>query len=432
MSSRDRSRDKRQSQSEARLPLAPFAWPSALAGVTAGVWAFFIPLLFVFFAFQIAWIITADPTVEQSTASIASLAVLLNAMSVAISLGEVSFSLPPLLITFLLVWATARASRWAISVVRVTNMAGVLATGFTVAATYGLLGTITSLLLGSDIGVNSIQAFLFAFCWAWVGYIWALISSPGVVTTVGEPEYKVPGQRTTLIVKVRPAHEIMMGLWRDVPRPVRIGFGIGVRHFVVQTSMASILVALLAITRLTEVTSIVDLLADTSTDTFFVLLFVVLFIPTVIVWVSATLLGPGFMLGTDTTYTLFEQTIGALPALPFLAIFPASFSTVALALFLLPMIAGMVAPLRWIRRSTSEPFQLGQTLTIGFSAALSFSVTMMAAAAMASGAFGAGRYVEVGPDVIQIGLATGAWSIATFLVVVGLSRFLKRHDSDDK
>src|SRR5699024_1647038 len=47
-----------------------------------------------------------------------------------------------------------------------------------------------------------------------------------------------------------------------------------------------------------------------------------LVLPTIVVWASAFLLGPGFAAGTDTMFAPGEIVAGPLPALPILGVLP--------------------------------------------------------------------------------------------------------------
>ena len=80
-------------------------------------------------------------------------------------------------------------------------------------------------------------------------------------------------------------------------------------------------------------------------------------VPTLVLWATSVLLGPGFVLGTDTSVDLTGAHLGAVPGFPPLAALPApgEFSGWVFLLGLLPLLAGGVAGFRTEPPQTRRP-----------------------------------------------------------------------------
>lgn len=156
-----------------------------------------------------------------------------------------------------------------------------------------------------------------------------------------------------------------------------------------------------------------------------------------VIWAAAYLLGPGFLLGTDSAVRLTEVTVGPLPTLPLLAGLPnGPMGASGAALLAVPVLAAMAAgwlltrrlmgvhhvvdghlrdsrhPVRPGEPVVGEPgwsLVLGSALLAGPVAGLVLGVLSW----LSGGSLGNGRLAEIGPVPWQVGL------IAT--VVVGVS-----------
>jgi hypothetical protein len=138
------------------------------------------------------------------------------------------------------------------------------------------------------------------------------------------------------------------------------------------------------------------------------------------VWAAAYLLGPGFLLGTDSTVRLTEVTVGPLPTVPLLAGLPdGPVGATGAALLAVPVLAGMAAGWLLARRlarggeataSAAPPHQpgwpsmLGATVLAGPVAGL----LLGALAWLSSGSLGAGRLADIGPVPWQVATVAAA------------------------
>ena len=88
-------------------------------------------------------------------------------------------------------------------------------------------------------------------------------------------------------------------------------------------------------------------------------------VPTLVLWATSVLIGPGFVLGTDTSVDLTGSHLGAVPGFPPLAALPApgEFAGWVFLLGLVPLLAGVVAGFRTRRRRIARRLGLGARCT---------------------------------------------------------------------
>jgi Family of unknown function (DUF6350) len=121
------------------------------------------------------------------------------------------------------------------------------------------------------------------------------------------------------------------------------------------------------------------------------------FVPDLVVWVGATLAGPGFAVGAGSSITVSSSVLGPLPAVPVLAALPApgGLPLAALALLAVPPAAGVVAGRLLVRDRPDQPWAWLLTDVAG--AALAAGALFGALGGLAGGAAGPGRLTVVGP-----------------------------------
>lgn len=150
-------------------------------------------------------------------------------------------------------------------------------------------------------------------------------------------------------------------------------------------------------------------------------------LPNLVVWTLAWASGAGFSIGTGSIISPLETTVGPLPAVPILAALPSGQSEYAYAALLIPVAAGVLAGW-WFLREGENHFDEWISIKINarwFTASVStvclgaviglVSGSLAAAAALiARGSLGIGRFVEIGPDPLW----TGIWIAAEVAVGV--------------
>jgi len=125
----------------------------------------------------------------------------------------------------------------------------------------------------------------------------------------------------------------------------------------------------------------------------------VLALPNLVLWTVSALIGPGFVLGTDTSVDLTGSHLGAVPGLPVLAALPSpgSFADWVFVLGLVPLLAGMVTGWR-LRPDGGTP--LLERLGLGAAAGAVAGVVLGVLVAASGGAIGPGRMADVGPPML--------------------------------
>ena len=127
-------------------------------------------------------------------------------------------------------------------------------------------------------------------------------------------------------------------------------------------------------------------------------------IPTLVLWATSVLVGPGFVLGTDTSVDLTGAHLGAVPGFPPLAALPTpgEFSGWVFLLGLVPLLAGGVAGFRTEPPQTDDDpdSALLHRLAHGAAAGAVAGFVVGLAVAVSGGGIGPGRMADAGPPVL--------------------------------
>ncbi|MFZ3452898.1 DUF6350 family protein [Arthrobacter sp. 7Tela_A1] len=148
-------------------------------------------------------------------------------------------------------------------------------------------------------------------------------------------------------------------------------------------------------------------------------------LPNLVAWTLAWASGAGFSLGTGSTISPLETTVGPLPALPVLAALPGGQLEFAYAALLIPVAAGVLAGW-WFLREGENHFDewlaikvdarwftaTVSTVCLGGIIGIVAGLFAAGAALLSRGSLGIGRFVEVGPDPLW----TGMWIAAEVAV----------------
>ena len=162
------------------------------------------------------------------------------------------------------------------------------------------------------------------------------------------------------------------------------------------------------------------------------------FVPTIVAWLSAWAVGPGFQLGQAAQFSPLGTDIQAVPALPILGALPSAPVT-GYTVILLPVVAAVVAGAlaeRTLEHRVSDSlWRSGETSVIRQPVIRGALATVLATAvavglavvpvALATGSLGPGRFATVGVD---LGAFASWWSIEVAVGVavgLGVSRVLR-------
>lgn len=156
------------------------------------------------------------------------------------------------------------------------------------------------------------------------------------------------------------------------------------------------------------------------------------FVPNVVIWAASWFAGPGFALGVGSQVSPLGTSVGPLPALPILGALPAgdlAFGFVGLAV---PIIAGFLAGAAVrpavVRALGDRPRAAAfAIITVGGGAFGGLLLGLLAAAS--AGSLGPGRFSQIGPDPVAVGVAAAlefAIGIVLGLVTGALPGFAAR------
>ena len=124
-------------------------------------------------------------------------------------------------------------------------------------------------------------------------------------------------------------------------------------------------------------------------------------IPNFVIWIASWLVGPGFSLGSAAHFSPLGTDIQAVPALPILGSLPTNVDSIGFGLIALPVLVAVIAMVLSKRSHPTLPGRgaLQSIVTVVSTAVISTViavVTLSVPAMLSSGAFGPGRFIEVG------------------------------------
>ncbi|GGH62573.1 cell division protein PerM [Rothia aerolata] len=163
------------------------------------------------------------------------------------------------------------------------------------------------------------------------------------------------------------------------------------------------------------------------------------FIPNFVVWAMAWSTGAGFSFGTDTAANLQVTDLGALPALPILGAMPVPVPPFSFLALLAPILAGALAGW-WFFRAGENHFDEWLSLKIRFRwITWPLSTLLLAVAVglltgvwtaligwLAHGSLGLGRFTDIGPHPLWMGLMTAAWIALGVVLGFALAPLLEK------
>lgn len=149
------------------------------------------------------------------------------------------------------------------------------------------------------------------------------------------------------------------------------------------------------------------------------------FLPNLVVWLAAWMLGPGFALGTGTTLAPGGTLLGPVPGIPLLGALPGAAPLFGVLWLLVPVLAAFVGA--WLvqgegrggwpgagpaARDRAVPWWY--PIAVGAGSALVAALVLGLLAWWSGGAVGPGRLAEVGPDVWPVaGIAAATVGIGS-------------------
>lgn len=303
----------------------------------------------------------------------------LFAQGAGLDLEGTSIRLVPLGATVLVAGVVFLSARW-IAADPVTELGPYAAT---VAGTAGALAAILAAVTNTgEVQTSVVRAAFGAFA---IG---------GVAASVGAAHrHREPG---------RPWTEPLWFTERADVRAVVRGAGWGV---IVLLASASVLVVALLVLHVDRAADLWALLHPDLGGAFALAALCLLSMPTLVLWATSVLVGPGFVLGTETSVDLTGSHLGVVPAFPPLAALPSpgEFPDWVFLLGLVPLLAGGVAGFRTQPPARPDPDDgsvLLHRLALGAAAGALAGFLVGLAVAVSGGGIGPGRMAEAGPPVL--------------------------------
>lgn len=367
-----------------------------VAAAATGTWAAVVSFSPMLIVVLLGWFGSA--TVSGGTAVRFALAGWLLGHGVPVTAGHGPIGLIPLALTAMVVWRLVRAGAHTARAVAATprDVPYVVAG---VAMTYGAIGGTAALAATAPgFSVSPVPAALIT------AVVAGLSSTPGAVVETGAAT----------------------ALWQRLPQPVREGLrGGALAVLVVLAAGAALAGAATAIAYQDAVALYRDYQAGPGSGAG-ILVVGLLYSPNLVVWAASYLVGPGFAVGVGTEVTVFDVSLGPLPAVPVLAGLPTGPTPAALGLlFAVPVLAGMAVGVSTERRLPGSPWLslLGAAAVAGVVTGLSLAGLSFAA----SGSLGAARLAEIGPTWWLVGVvASGVVATGAGVAAAGV-RLAKPH-----
>jgi len=134
------------------------------------------------------------------------------------------------------------------------------------------------------------------------------------------------------------------------------------------------------------------------------------FVPNIVVWAASWFAGPGFALGTGSFVSPLGTAVGPLPAVPILGALPVgdlAFGFVGLAVPIVAAFLAAVAVRPALLRAIGDGSRLAWSALVAIGGGVAGGLLLGLLAAASAGSFGPGRFAEVGPDALAVGIASG-------------------------
>jgi Family of unknown function (DUF6350) len=148
----------------------------------------------------------------------------------------------------------------------------------------------------------------------------------------------------------------------------------------------------------------------------------ILFLPNLVIWAAAWLVGPGFAIGSGSSVSPLATNLGPVPAVPVFGALPQGDLAFAFVGLVVPILAGFLAGALLAR---PDPLPVGRvTWVVGVGAGVGIiGGAIIGLLAWASaGALGPGRLADVGPDPIAVGLLAALELGIPAMIGLALSR----------
>ncbi|MGH3545050.1 MAG: cell division protein PerM [Mycobacteriales bacterium] len=345
---------------------------TSVTAAIAAVWAAVAAMAPMLTLALLAWLADSRSSAPATDAVRLALDSWLLAHGVPLTLAEGTFGLTPLLITGFVCWQLGRAGATTARAVAAHSWGAQLRAAASIAVCYGAIGA----------GV--------AF-WARLPGVQATPWLAAVILAVLALVASLIGGLT--------GTESGRGLLAQLPAIVRnIGRAVAVLSVLAAAAVLALVMLAISLPVAADMTDGYSLGAVGGIG---LLLLCLVYLPTLLVWSVAYVVGTGFAIGAGTGVSVTGVQLDSVPAFPLLAAVPTTpGNTAAHLLLALPVLAGLIAGLWFSRRYGSGPVRgmLLGALAIG---AVS-GAALGGLAGFAHGSLGPGSLSSFGPQAWQV------------------------------
>ena len=378
--------------------ISPESLPPAVNGVLAGLFTFLLTFGAMLTVASLGWVFAADHTSLRGMFAFTSYAWLASHL-LPVDTVTGTWWLPPLLLTAGVVAVSALAGSEAVQRGLPRRRQVLLTFAGAAVGTYAVLGVLVAAV--SATADTSVA-------------LWRVV--PALALVMGGGLALGTARELGLISEA----------WRRVPARLQHELRAAGTGLVVMGVGAGALLLAAAATSLGRLQEAFAYVRPGWSGTLLMILICLVYLPTALVWAASFSVGAGFSIGSDTVYAPWQVTAAPVPDLPLLEIAPVGHSWWYLAVFILPLAAGVAArrALPVVNLATTgirRDALLGMARTAGFAA-----LGMGFLAWLSDGGIG-GRLAQMGPAPLLVMALTGAWFVVAFGLVEGWQ--LARHRS---
>ena len=145
------------------------------------------------------------------------------------------------------------------------------------------------------------------------------------------------------------------------------------------------------------------------------------FLPNLVIWAASWFVGPGFAIGAGSHVSPLGTALGPMPTIPLLGALPTGELAFGFAGLLVPVVAGFLAgaavrPILVRALDAADAPHLPGLVVTALGGGVFGGLLLGLLAAVSGGAAGPGRFQQVGPDALAVGLAAAL----EFAVAIGI------------
>ena len=145
------------------------------------------------------------------------------------------------------------------------------------------------------------------------------------------------------------------------------------------------------------------------------------FLPNLVIWAASWFVGPGFAIGAGSHVSPLGTALGPMPTIPLLGALPTGDLAFGFAGLLVPVVAGFLAgaavrPILVRALDAADAPHLPGLVVTALGGGVFGGLLLGLLAAVSGGAAGPGRFQQVGPDALAVGLAAAL----EFAVAIGI------------